>query len=303
MEPFIQHHHPHATTYLDTYSHTCLPISSDANAITPPPPPFISTLIPQGPERDLKEEVCPANTTGRITSGGGFSTTYPLPKWQAATVARYFTSVAATGDTPVPGFNRSGRAYPDISAMGVNYSVMYGGDWIGMAGTSASCPVVAGLISNINAARIEAGKGYVGWVTPAMYKHAASFVNDIKVGNNKCSATAPCCPHGFMATPGWDPATGLGSINYGKMQSKFVTLGDVNSMSDPPTATPTFAPTSVPTVPPSQSFPSRPTRRPTNRPPNRPTRRPTSKKLNGATDPAEDVTVKILVTQVSLVKH
>lgn len=271
-----------------------------------------SSLLFQGPERDLKEEVCSANTTGRITSGGGFSTTYPLPKWQAATVARYFTSVAATGDTPVPGFNRSGRAYPDISAIGINYLVMYGENWIGMAGTSASCPVVAGLISNINAARIEAGKGSVGWVTPAMYKHAAAFVNDVVVGNNKCSATAPCCPHGFMATQGWDPATGLGSINYGKMQSKFVTLGDVNSATDPPTATPTFAPTftptSAPTAPPSSRVvPTRPTRKPTNRPVYRPSRRPTSQKLNSGTDPTDssdhDVTVKILVTQVSLVEH
>jgi hypothetical protein len=132
------------------------------------------------------------------------------------------------------------------------------------------------------------------------------------VGNNKCSAAAPCCPHGFTATQGWDPATGLGSINYGKMQSKFVTLGDVNSMTDPPTATPTFAPTSdptsVPTAPPSsRKVPTRPTWKPTNRPVNRPSRRPTSQKLNGASDPADssdqDVTVKILVTQVSLVKH
>jgi hypothetical protein len=189
---------------------------------------------------------------------------------------------------------------------------MYGQNWIGMAGTSASCPVVAGLISNINAARIEAGKGSVGWVTPAMYKHAAAFVNDVVVGNNKCSAAAPCCPHGFMATQGWDPATGLGSINYGKMQRKFVSHGHVNSATDQPTATPTFAPTFTPTsvptaTPSSRTVPTRPTRKPTNRPVNRPSRRPTSQKVYSATNPSDssdhDVTVKILVTQVSLVEH
>ena len=247
------------------------------------------------------EEVCSSNTTGRITSGGGFSTVYPQPKWQASAVSNYFTEAAAAGETPIPGFNRSGRAYPDISAMGVNFLVMYGGSWIGMAGTSASCPVVAGFISNINAARMAVGKGPVGWVTPAMYKHADLFVNDIVTGNNKCSATAPCCPHGYTAAPGWDPASGLGSINYGKMQDTFVNLGEVNAMTDPPTqrptSAPTFAPTAIPTrfptarpsisLNPTQYVASaRPTRRLTRAPIARPSRRPTATKVNGNTNEA-----------------
>ena len=197
-----------------------------------------------------------------------------------------------------------------------------------MAGTSASCPVVAGLISNINAARIEAGKGPVGWVTPALYKHAKSFVNDIVTGNNKCSAAVPCCPHGYTAAPGWDPATGLGSINYGKMQDTFLNLGEVNSMTQPPTPTPTRAPTFAPTTKPTPSptpVPSistnptqyvasvRPTRKPTARPIGRPSRRPTATKLSGNSNqspsdsatqvPDSTIVSKIQVTQVTHVKH
>ena len=170
--------------------------------------------------------------------------------------------------------------------MGLNYLVMYGGSWAGMAGTSASCPVVAGFISNINAARMAIGKGSVGWINPALYAHSASFVNDIVTGDNKCSATAPCCPHGYNAVSGWDPASGLGSVDYSKMQAKFLTLGKVNAMTVSPTLQPTAAPTAVPTIAPTSSRPttaptavptiaptrSRPTIRPTNRP--RPTRRP-----------------------------
>ena len=202
----------------------------------------------------------------------------------------YFTAAAAAGVTPIPGYNRSGRAYPDVSLMGVNYLVMYGGSWVGMAGTSASCPVMAGMLSNINAARMAIGKGSVGWVTPALYAHAASFVNDIVTGNNKCSATAPCCPHGYTAVSGWDPASGLGSVNYGKMQETFVALGAINAWDTPPptpapTREPTSPPTANPTVPPPPFVlrTPRPSRRPTVA---RPTRRPTATKAHGSSSSA-----------------
>ena len=238
----------------------------------------------------MKEVVCSSGTTGRITSGGGFSNAFPKQAWQASAVAGYFTTATAAGKSPFPGYNSNGRAYPDISVMGLNYLVMYGGSWVGMAGTSAACPVVAGFISNINAARMAIGKGSVGWINPALYAHSASFVNDIVTGNNKCSATAPCCPHGYEAVSGWDPASGLGSVDYAKMQAIFLTLGNVNAMSGSPTLKPTAAPTAMPTSAPTRQptiaptvfVPSeRPTITPTeiptairtNRP--RPTRRPT----------------------------
>ena len=161
---------------------------------------------------------------------------------------------------------------------------------MGMAGTSASCPVMAGMLSNINAARMAIGKGSVGWVTPALYAHAASFVNDIVTGNNKCSATAPCCPHGYTAVSGWDPASGLGSVNYGKMQETFVALGAINAWDTPPptpapTREPTSPPTANPTVPPPPFVlrTPRPSRRPTVA---RPTRRPTATKAHGSSSSA-----------------
>ena len=257
-----------------------------------------SSSLLQGGERLIKEVVCSANTTGRISSGGGFSTIYGQPSWQKSAVSDYFSTAAAAGLSPVPGYNRSGRAYPDVSLMGLNYLVMYGGGWVGMAGTSASCPVMAGLISNINAARMALGKGSVGWVTPALYGNAAAFVNDIVSGNNKCSASAPCCTQGYDAVPGWDPASGLGSVNYGKMQDLFVSLGDVGAMTPNPTSTPTLAPTPNPTAKPtspptliptatpaptiaSSSSPlNRRTAKPTKRPLGKPSRRPTAAKAN-----------------------
>ena len=268
----------------------------------------------QGAENNEREVVCSAGTTGRITSGGGFSQVYSQPNYQAKAVSDYFVTAAATGKKPFPGFNAGGRAYPDISMQGLNYLVIMYGQYGGKAGTSASTPVVAAAISNINAARMAVGKGTLGWMNPALYTHAASFVNDIVAGNNTCSATTPCCPHGFHATKGWDPATGLGSINYGKMEATFLALGAVtNGYSRSPTPSPsTSKPSVVPTQSPTRATsspttskpsaePTLKTKRPTNVPtvrPNkrRPTFRPSAFKAGGGSSSNSPATV-VSVTQ------
>ena len=233
----------------------------------------------KGAENGEREVVCSANTTGRITSGGGFSDYYSQPTWQASAVAGYFKAAAAAGQTPIPGYNAKGRGYPDISIAGLNYLTIVNKRFSGMSGTSASAPVVAGIVSNINAARMAIGKGSLGWLNPALYTHAASFVNDIVKGNNKCTASTPCCPQGYHATKGWDPTTGLGSINYAKMQAKFLSLGTTNAISASPSASPTLSPTPSPTTAPTDSPTGMPSPRPTKRPISKPTRKPTKRRL------------------------
>ena len=81
-----------------------------------------------------------------------------------------------------------------------------------ISGTSASTPVFAAMISNINAARIQKGKGSVGFLNLALYKHASKFINEVTVGNNKCVAGGSvCCNTGFHAAQGWDPTAGTSS--------------------------------------------------------------------------------------------
>ena len=49
-------------------------------------------------------------------SGGGFSNAFAMPSFQAAAVNNYVTNFAPAYGPTV--FNRSGRAYPDVSANG-----------------------------------------------------------------------------------------------------------------------------------------------------------------------------------------
>merc|ERR1711957_876776 len=65
----------------------------------------------------------------------------------------------------------------------------------------------------------------LGFINPTLYKAGSSSFNDITSGNNKCCAGSPgsqvCCTQGFTATAGWDPLTGLGSVDYPKFEALF----------------------------------------------------------------------------------
>ena len=159
-------------------------------------------------------------------------------------MATYFVNAAAAKQSPYPGYSQ-GRGFPDISFAGSSYSVFIGGIAYSVSGTSASSPVAAGILSNVNAARMAVGKGSVGWVNPALYMNSTLFLNDITSGSNKCAATGGgkfalnCCAEGYSCTTGWDPVTGLGSINYGKMVLSFSALGSINSATGIPSVAPT----------------------------------------------------------------
>ena len=147
--------------------------------------------------------------------GGGFSDTFARPAWQNTAVSTYLTNAGAAGVLPPSSYyNATGRAYPDVAALGgqVNpYCVaIKGGSFGGVAGTSASCPVVAGIFAQLNEIRVGAGKGALGFLNQLIYQNPQCF-NDINDGSmNNCNKGT----QGFATITGWDPATGHGSPNY-----------------------------------------------------------------------------------------
>ena len=106
---------------------------------------------------------------------------------------------------------------PDISLMGADYYFYVNKEKRTFFGTSTSAPVFAGMVSLVNAARAAVGKSTLGWINPALYALSSKFVNDITVGDNYCQKieSGPlCCAQGYKASVGWDPVTGLGSVNH-----------------------------------------------------------------------------------------
>jgi len=166
------------------------------------------------------------------TTGGGFSDYTQAPDWQTDAVTRYLKYGKYL--PPASSFNETGRAYPDISAIGSNIFIA---DDVGSysifteAGTSASAPLMAAMVSLLNDARMQSGKSSLGFVNRWLYQlleQSPDAFNDIVVGDNRCgdiggqdmngNPTADCCEQGFHASPQWDAVSGLGSPNFRRLR-------------------------------------------------------------------------------------
>ena len=151
--------------------------------------------------------------TSPASGGGGVSLFFPKPAWQ-------------TG----PGVNPDGaRDVPDISlsASAAHDAYLYytGGQQSAVGGTSASAPVFAGIVTLLNQYQVANGlqaKAGLGNINPQLYvlaQSAPAAFHDITTGNNKVNPCEPrataCSPGsiGYDAAPGYDLATGLGSVD------------------------------------------------------------------------------------------
>jgi tripeptidyl-peptidase-1 len=153
-------------------------------------------------------------------SSGGFSNYFARPSYQDAAVKGYFNS----GQSGLPSsslYNTSGAGIPDVSAQGENFDVIVNGFTNPVDGTSCSSPAFTGIVGLLNEARLSAGKTSLGYLNQLIYKTAgpAGAFNDVTKGSNP-----GCDTQGFPATKGWDPVTGWGTPNYGKLKDIVMSL-------------------------------------------------------------------------------
>ncbi|PRP74188.1 peptidase S8 and S53 domain-containing protein, partial [Planoprotostelium fungivorum] len=171
------------------------------------------------------EEVASIKNGALVTSGGGFSQTFSTPAYQQRAVDNWMARAKMEGTLPPNGtFSSTMRGFPDISFAGHAF-VVYQQNADGSSvetyvdGTSASAPAFSGFISALNDKLMLRGDRPMGFLNPLLYLVAQTrpdIYNDITVGDNKCT-TSECYVHGYEATEGWDPASGLGSVNIGKL--------------------------------------------------------------------------------------
>jgi len=130
--------------------------------------------------------------SGDSGTGGGVSALFPLPDYQSATKVPVSVS---TG--------KAGRGVPDVAAdadPNSGYTIVVDGESQAIGGTSAVAPLWAGLFALINGAD---GKP-VGQPHATLYANASAF-RDITGGDNRVDSL------GYVAGPGWDACSGLGS--------------------------------------------------------------------------------------------
>ena len=187
-----------------------------------------------GPQMGAPEVACQIDNYCNVTSGGGFSRLAATPTYQNEAVGSYFAGLSLQ-QQPVSGYNAAGRGYPDISALATNYLIVADRKLISVAGTSASAPVVAGMISLLNSQLLSQGRPKLGWMHPLLYQNADRFVSDVVQGDNKCSADpARCSLQGFYATRGWDPVTGLGVLDFDRLQKFLIGTPTPRPTESPP---------------------------------------------------------------------
>jgi len=146
--------------------------------------------------------------TSSSASGGGVSSYFAKPSWQAggsvlaAQSMRCVPDVAAISTSNLTNVDLGGNYLPQNGPAPV--LVFQGGTAGGALGTSLSCPVWAAVTALINQARATSGLGPIGLLNPHLYPLAGtSAFNDVTSGTNGA----------YSAGPGYDLCTGLGSPN------------------------------------------------------------------------------------------
>ena len=164
--------------------------------------PTLSSALGYIPETAWNDS---AATQSVVGGGGGVSTYFAQPSWQAGS------------GVPAGGF----RAIPDVSfsAGGHDpYNIISSGVNINIFGTSAATPLFAGMLAVLNQ---YLGANGLGNINPALYalaQTAPAAFHDITTGDNKvpCAGGSPDCQNGslgYTAAGGYDYATGLGSVD------------------------------------------------------------------------------------------
>ena len=136
---------------------------------------------------------------------------FPRPDWQVG-VGSLCARRGSSGGCPRVAAN----AAPETG-----YRIHIHGENIGMGGASAVPPLWAGLILR---GSMSAGRN-VGYITPDLYLRLgpSGAFRSITQGNNSLGNVK-----GFSAGPGWNPVTGWGSPNGGKLLEGFRAKGKLN---------------------------------------------------------------------------
>jgi subtilase family serine protease len=152
-----------------------------------------------------------------LSTGGGASIFYPKPAWQKA------PGVPDDNARHVPDIAFTSSPYHDPYA-----TVMHGSQHV-TGGTSAAGPFFAGVLALLSQQLGNSGvqdKPGLGNINAKLYQLAETapdVFHDITSGDNivPCrTGTADCGPsrkYGYQAGPGYDHATGLGSIDVDKL--------------------------------------------------------------------------------------
>jgi subtilase family serine protease len=197
----------------------------------------ITSLLQYIPEVAWNDDAASvaAGATSLSATGGGVSALYTTsPSWQKGvpgiptTAGRYVPDVAFYASPDLPGYlyctsDTSDWNTSQQASCNSGFRDSATNDLTVAGGTSFATPVFAGMVAILNQAQnYTAGQGLIN---PTLYTlasnattYAAAF-HDVTTGNNECPSTlgstycSTASEGSYTTTAGYDPVTGLGSVN------------------------------------------------------------------------------------------
>lgn len=144
--------------------------------------------------------------------GGGISTKWSIPSWQAG-----LSTAANKGSS-------TKRMVPDISLdadPNSGYAIFSGGQWVVFGGTSCGAPLWAAFASLVNERRHDQGQARAGNFNPLLYQIASTNrrstdFHDVSDGTTNLF---------YPSTAGYDLATGWGSMNGANLMDDLAATG------------------------------------------------------------------------------
>ena len=191
----------------------------------------VHTLLSYVPETTWNEG---SATVGMQAGGGGASALVPRPTWQSGVpgiptgTTRLLPDIALLASISDPGFLfcTDDPAITGGQQPPCDYGSFAQSSYPLAGGTSFAAPTFAAMVVLLNQNTQASGQGNFN---PVLYRlaanpaTAASIFHDITTGSIACVPGATGCSaageSGFAATPGYDQATGLGSIDFLHLQA------------------------------------------------------------------------------------
>jgi subtilase family serine protease len=139
-------------------------------------------------------------------SGGGRSAVFARPAYQQSVAA------LAGPHRSIPDISMTGSCQSGLEAYGITgASSSAAPAWFVACGTSLSTPLFAGIVALAD----QVAGHPLGLINPALYRMAAAHdrgITDVRRGDNTYQSSSGVIA-GFAARPGYDLATGLGTVD------------------------------------------------------------------------------------------
>jgi|GEM_PF-2076826 len=179
--------------------------------------------------------------SGSGAGGGGVSAYFTAPTWQTDAVTQ--TTIVTNGMRMVP--DVSADADPATGYVIYTTCGAHCASWQQWGGTSAGAPLWAAGMADIDSYLRNQGRPVVGWANPVLYSilrsssYATAF-HDVRAGNNCWVSDTDNPPQScgtpgsglYAAGPGYDPASGIGSPDFGALAAALLTSGTTTTLTE-----------------------------------------------------------------------